>query len=85
MIIWTLQGSSGKEISKARKHFSFINEAKVEEIEDKLSQAIHDYIDVRKLYENELRTSHIYRERIFELENRVRALEVIRAIPYPCP
>ena len=41
MIIWTLHGSSGKETSKALKHFSFMNEAKVEEIEDKLSQAIH--------------------------------------------
>ena len=52
-----------------------MNEAKVEVIEDKLSQAIHDYIDVRKLYENELKTSHVYRERIVELEAKVRSLE----------
>ena len=75
MIIWTLHGSSGKEISKALKHFSFMNEAKVEEMEDRLSQAIHDYIDVKNFYENELRTSHVYRERIAELEAKVRALE----------
>jgi hypothetical protein len=75
MIVWTLQGSSGKEISKALTHFSFMNEAKVEEIEEKLSRAIRDYIDVRKLYENELRTSHVYRERVVELEAKVQALE----------
>ena len=75
MIIWTLQGTTGKEISKALKHFSFMNEAKVDEMEDQLSQAIHDYIDVRKLYENELRSSHVYREMIAELEAKVQALE----------
>ena len=75
MIIWTLHGTSGKEISKTIQHFSFVNEAKVDEIEDKLSQAIHDYIDVRKLYENRLRSSHVYRERIAELEAKVQTLE----------
>ena len=75
MIVWTLHGTTGKEISKALKHFSFMNEAKVEEIEDKLSQAIHDYIDVRKLYENDLRSSHVYKERIVELEAKVQTLE----------
>ena len=52
-----------------------MNEAKVEEIEEKLSRAIRDYIDVRKLYENKLRTSHAYRERVVELEAKVQALE----------
>ena len=52
-----------------------MNEAKVDEMEDQLSQAIHDYIDVRKLYENELRSSHVYREKIVELEAKVQALE----------
>ena len=75
MIVWTLHGTTGKEISKALKHFSFMNEAKVDEMEDQLSRAIHDYIDVRKLYENELRSSHVYRERITELEAKVQALE----------
>ena len=75
MIIWTLQGTFSLEISKALKHFSFMNEAKLEEIETRLSQDIHDYIDVRKLYENELRSSHVYRERIAELEAKVQALE----------
>ena len=75
MIVWTLHGTTGKEISKALKHFSFMNEAKVEEMEDQLSQAIHDYIDVRKLYENELRSSHVYREIILQLEAKVQNLE----------
>lgn len=52
MIIWTLQGTSRKKISKALKHFSFMNEAKVEEMETRLAHSIHEYIDVRKLYEN---------------------------------
>ena len=34
MIVWTLHGTTGKEISKALTHFSFMNEAKVEEIEE---------------------------------------------------
>ena len=33
MIVWTLHGTTGKEISKALKHFSFMNEAKVDEME----------------------------------------------------
>ena len=52
-----------------------MNEAKVEEIEDKFSQAIHDYIDVRKLYKNELRSIHVYKERIAKLEAKVQTFE----------
>ena len=75
MIIWTLQGTSGTEISNALKHFSFMNEAKVEEMETRLAHSIHEYIDVRKLYENELRSNHVYKERIAELEAKVQELE----------
>ena len=64
MILWTLQDTSGTKISKALKHFSFVNEAKVEEIETRLYKSIHDYIDVRKLYEDELRRIHVYKEKI---------------------
>ena len=71
MIIWTLQGTTSTKISKALKHFSFMNEAKVEEMETRLAQSIHDYIDVRKLYENELRSSHVYKENIAELEAKI--------------
>lgn len=61
MIVWTLQGTSGTDISKAVKHFSFMNESKVEEMETRLSKSIHDYIDVRKIYEDELRRNHVYK------------------------
>ena len=53
-----------------------MNEAKVEEIEKKLSKSMHEYIDVRKLYEDELKKSHVYKERIEELEAKVQVLEV---------
>lgn len=52
-----------------------MNEAKVEEMETRLAQSIHEYIDVRKLYENEIRRSHVYKERIVELEAKVHELE----------
>lgn len=58
------------------KHFSFMNEAKVEEIETKLSKSIHDYIDVSKLYENEIKKHHMCKEKILELEAKVQELEV---------
>ena len=75
MIVWTLQGTSGIEISKALKHFSFMNEAKVEEMETRLAKSIHDYIDVKKLSEDELRSSHVYKENIAELEAKIQELE----------
>ena len=74
--LWTLQGTLGTKISKAMKHFSFVNEAKVEEIETRLAKFMHDYIEVRKIYEDELRKSHVYKEKIEELEAKVQVLEV---------
>ena len=50
MIVLNLQGTSGTNISKALKKNSFMNEAKVEEMETRLSKSIHDYIDVRNIY-----------------------------------
>lgn len=76
MIVWTLKGTSGIEISKVLKHFSFINEEKVEEIETRLSKPFHDYIDARNLYEEELREIHVYKDRIEELEAKVQGLEI---------
>ena len=52
-----------------------MNEAKVEEMETRLSKSIHDYIELINLYEDELRKSHVYKERIVELEAKVQALE----------
>ena len=57
------------------KHLSFMNETKIEEIETKISDSIHDYIDVRKLYEDELRKSHVYKEKILDPETKIQALE----------
>ena len=52
-----------------------MNEAKVEEIETRLSKSFNDYIDVRKQYKDELRKSHVYKEKIEELEAKVQGLE----------
>ena len=52
-----------------------MNEAKVEEMETRLLNSIHDYIGVRKIYEDQLRISHVCKERIVELEAKVQALE----------
>lgn len=52
-----------------------MNEAKVEEMETRLSESIHDYNDVRKLYEDEIRRNHVYKERIVDLEAKIQALE----------
>ena len=53
-----------------------MNEAKVEEIETRLAKFVHDYIDVRKLYEDEIKKSHVYKERIEEIKAKVQVLEV---------
>ena len=52
-----------------------MNKAKVEEMETRLAKSIHDYIDVRKLYEDQLRSSHVYKEKIAELEAKIQELE----------
>ena len=52
-----------------------MNEAKVEEMETRLSKSIHDYIDVRKIYEDELRKSHVYKEIIIVIEAKVEELK----------
>ena len=52
-----------------------MNEANVKEIETRLAKAFHDYVDVMKLYEDELRKSHVYKKRIEELEAKVQGLE----------
>lgn len=61
MIVWTLHSTFGVEISRAVKQFSFMNEAKVEEIETMLTRTFHDYIDIKNLYEEELIKSHVYK------------------------
>ena len=52
-----------------------MNEAKVEEIETRLSKSFHDYIDVRKQYEVEFKKSHVYKENIEDFEAKVQELK----------
>lgn len=75
MIVQTLQSTSSVEISKAMKHFSFMNEANVDEMETKLVRNLHDYLDIRKLYEEELKKSYVYNQRIEELKVKAQWLE----------
>ena len=51
MIFWTLDNTTGKEISNLVKHFALMNEAKVDQIEDRLATTYNECLDVRKLYE----------------------------------
>ena len=44
------------------QHLSFMDEAKVEEIETKLARILHEYIDKIKLYEEKLRKSYVYKK-----------------------
>lgn len=46
------------------KNLAFMNEAVVERIKDKLEKMFHEYIDIRKLYEEELKLNHVYKEKI---------------------
>lgn len=57
------------------KHFSFMNEAKVHEIEERQARSFHDYIDVRKIYEEELRKRHVYKKKIEEIYAKAQGLE----------
>ena len=59
MIVWTLENTAGKEISSLVKHFALMNELKVDEIEDKLAAVYNECLDIRKLYEEELKMSHV--------------------------
>ena len=75
IITQTLDTTIGKEISSALKHFSFMNEAKVDQIEDRLARTFNQCIDTHKLYEEELKKRHVQKQRIQELEGRVQGLE----------
>lgn len=52
-----------------------MNETKVEEIETNLARTFHYYIDMRKLYEEELRKSYVYKKKVEELEEQSQGLE----------
>ena len=71
MIVWTLDNTSGKEISSLVKHFALMNEAKVDQIEDKLATLCNECLDVRKLYEEELKSNYVHKKMIGELEGKI--------------
>ena len=52
-----------------------MNEAKVDQIEDRLAAIYNECLDVRKLYEEELKMSFVQKQRIEELEGKIQSLE----------
>ena len=59
LMTWKLDTTTGKEISSALKNFSFMNQAKVDQIEEKLVRTFNEFIGTHKLYEEELKRSHV--------------------------
>ena len=59
MIVWIVDNATGKEISSLVKHFALMNEVKVDQIEDMLAAIYNEFLDVRKLYEEELKTNYV--------------------------
>lgn len=74
LIVWDVDTTPGKEVASAMVHMSHMNEAVVDRLEERLAKAVHEYVDTRKLYEEELRMKHLYRNKIEELEKRVQVL-----------
>ena len=75
MITQTLDTTTGKEVSSMIKHFAFMNEAKMEQIEDRLAATYNECLDTKKLYEEQLKTSYVQKQRIEELEGKIQSLE----------
>lgn len=59
----------------AMTNFVFMNKVVVECIEDKLAKTFNEYVDTQKLYEEELKRSHVYKTRVEELKLKVQSLE----------
>ena len=59
MITWTLDNTIGREVSSMIRHLELMNEAKMDQIEDRLAIAYNECIDMRKLYEEELKIIHV--------------------------
>ena len=75
MIVWTLDNTSGKELSSLVKHFALMNDEKMDQIEIRLAALCNECLDVRKLYEEELKSNYVHRQRIRELEEKIQSLE----------
>ena len=71
MIVWTLDNTSRKEISSLVKHFTLMNEEKVDQIEDRLAALCNECLDVRRLYEEELKSNYVHKQRIGELDEKI--------------
>lgn len=52
-----------------------MNEVKVDEIENKLAVVYNECVDTIKLYEEELKTNHVQKKMIEELEGKIQSLE----------
>ena len=76
MIVWTLDNTSGKELSSLVKHFALMNDEKMDQIKNKLAALCNECLDVRKLYEEELKSNYVHKKRIGELEEKIQSLEV---------
>ena len=46
------------------KHFALMNEEKVDQIEDRLATLCNEFLDVRKLCEEELKSNYVHKKRI---------------------
>ena len=57
------------------KHLTYINEARVEQIEDRLATIFNECVNTRKLYEEEVKMSYVKKQRIQELGDEVQSLE----------
>ena len=76
MIVWTLDNTSGKEISSLVKYFAVMNDEKMDQIEDRLVSLSNHFLDVRRLYEEELKSNYVHKQRIRELEEKIQSLEI---------
>ena len=76
MIVWTIDNTLGKELSSLVKHFALMNEAKVDQIEDRLASLCNECLDIRRLYEEELKSNYVHKQRIGQLKGKIQSLEV---------
>ena len=76
MITWTLDNTTSREVSSMLKHSAYMNETKMDQIENRLFVAYNECLDTRKLYEEELKTNYVQKKKIEELENKVQSLEI---------
>ena len=52
-----------------------MNDEKMDQIENMLVSLCNECLDVRKLYEEELKSNYVHKKRIGELEGKIQSLE----------